>query len=464
MKNDNIKEKVLENVKVFVEKYFINESGRPITLTPYQEEFIKSVLKRESNKYIFLASTRVGKTEACAVLSTLIAMLYEGEEVVIVAPVFKQSERMFKRIRTYFNSNKYMSSFLDKTKSVRRDEINLINGSVMRCLSAANPEGLLGFGATTLVVDEAGSIPDNVIKTRILRMTASAAARGRMPVLIMLGTPHIANYFYEAWSSEDFVKFKVTWEDGVKSGILDRREVEYAKKVMTEDEFRMWFEAEFIPEERGLFNLRLIDEIAMLGKQKEPREGFDYYAGLDVARFGNDESAFVVLSIPRGLTIDESTVEMVYCSSRAKRALTDIAGWAKNLVEIWKPKVLIVDEIGLGSGVLDMLKEKIGNVVQGVSLMGKDRIDAYLWLSEMINSRKIILLNDEKLKYQFRSYDIVYQSDGKPKVVKKQGAADDLVDALALAVYAVKSERGENWYISDGAKEFMGVDTLRVIE
>jgi phage terminase large subunit-like protein len=171
-----IKDVIMENLKDFVEKHFVTESGKPVNLASYQEQFIRDVLEKKSRKYIMVSATRCGKTEACAVIATLVAILSDGEEISIVAPVFKQAEKMFKRIRNYFLSNKALLSLIDMNKSFRRDEITLFNNSVIRCLSAANPESLLGFGATVLIVDEAGSIPDVVYRTRVLRMTASSAA------------------------------------------------------------------------------------------------------------------------------------------------------------------------------------------------------------------------------------------------------------------------------------------------
>jgi len=438
---------VIANLQSFVSEHFKTEAGNPIVLAPYQEAFIRDVLQRQFPKYIFLASTRIGKTESSAVLAALVAILYDGEEVCIVAPTFKQAERMFKRIKSYFQSNKRLMSLVDTSRTFRRDEISLKNGSVLRCLSASNPESLLGFGATTLIVDEAGSIDDSTFKTRILRMTASSAARDRMPILVLLGTPHRVNHFYDAWLSDDFRKFRATWRDGVKAGILSEDEVEYYRKVMTETEFRMWFEAEFTSGESGLFDKRKAKELMIGAKAKGPEDGWDYYAGLDVARFGSDESAFVVIRVRSGVPIEDATAEMVYYSCRAKRPLTDVIGWAKKLIEKWKPRYVAVDELGLGSGVYDHLKEALGDVIRPVRLAGQERVDVYMSLLDMIENSRIVLLNDDKLEYQLGSFSVEYQSDGRLKIVKNPRVRDDVVDALAMACYILKVEKSGEIHI-----------------
>ena len=442
MGSGGVREKILANLRQFVEDHFVSEHGVPVKLAPYQEKFIRAVLERKHRKYIWLASTRVGKTEACAIAATLMAILYDGEEVTIVAPTFKQAERMFKRIRNYFMSNKRLYSLVDFSGSFRRDEITLFDKSVIRCLSAANPESLLGFGASVLIVDEAGSIPDEVFRTRILRMLASAKASGKEPVLILLGTPHVRNHFFDAWMSDDFWKMRTTWKEGVEAGILDEEEVMYAKKRLSENEFKMWYEARFVGSGKSLFDLDKVKELGVMRRMKEPEDGFDYYAGLDVARLGTDESAFVVVRIPKGVSLGESQIEVVYYSTRSKRPLTDIARWAEQLVERWNVNLLAVDATALGAGVFDYLRERLGGRVVGVKMIGAERRDAYLNLAHLIETDQILLPADEKFLAQFESFELSFSSDGVMRLIKNPRMLDDLVDALALACMVLKREKG----------------------
>ena len=438
---DGFGQSVLSHLEEFVNEHFVTESGQKIRLAPYQAEFIKSVLSRNNRKFILLASTRTGKTEACAILATLIALIYDGEEVCIVAPTFKQAERMFKRIMAYFRSNKSLYALVDTERSFRRDEINCRNGSVLRCVSASNPESLLGFGATTLIVDEAGSIDDATYKTRVLRMIASAAARDRQPILVLIGTPHRMNHFYSSWLSDEFVKFRVTWEQGVKAGILDQTEVDYARSVMTDTEFKMWWEAEFISGETGLFDRRRVKSLMVGRKLKEREDGYEYFAGLDIARLGLDESVYAVVRIREGVPIEDAVAELVFHSCRAKRPLSDIIGWAKTLTERWQPRRIGVDALGMGAAVYDVLKEKLGDRVTGINLVGKERTQVYMTLAEMIDSNRIMFYPDDKLEYQFGSFGVQYTSDGKMRITKNPRINDDVVDALAFAVYVMREER-----------------------
>lgn len=61
--------------------------------------------------------------------------------------------------------------------------------------TAQNEEGLLGYGTSVIVVDEAGSIEPRIIKERVLRMLATE--RGRKNLLFLIGTPHnIESYLF----------------------------------------------------------------------------------------------------------------------------------------------------------------------------------------------------------------------------------------------------------------------------
>ncbi|MEM4863535.1 MAG: terminase family protein, partial [Candidatus Nezhaarchaeales archaeon] len=274
--------------------------------TSYQLEFISKVLRREgTGKYILVASTRAGKTTATSMLSVLLAIAYPDEDVVVVAPTMRQSNILFGMVRNYFYSNKFLLSLVDKRKGFTREIIHLINGSTLRMLTAGSPEGLLGFGASALIVDETASIDDAILKTRLFRMLASPRNKEK-PLIVLLGTPHRAGFFYDAWLSDDYAKFRWTWRDAVEAGLMKPEMVEYFRKTLSKAEFARWFEAEFIPEEEGLFfNPVQLRECAVagIGKTETPpslRIGYRIYCGLDVARYGDDETALVCIKCPDG--------------------------------------------------------------------------------------------------------------------------------------------------------------------
>ena len=427
---------VLDNLSSIVESNFVFPDGRRAKPVFYQEEFIKNVLSRKKRRHLFVASTRVGKTTATSILAVLSAILYDGEEVTIIAPKFDQALHIFQTIRSFFFNNEKLMAFVNLDMGFRRDEINLRNGSVLRVLTAGSPTGLLGYGATMLIVDECASIPDEVFRTRILRMLAGKAGRPE-PYVVLLSTPHNRNFFYEAYVSGRYEVYRVTWKDGVKAGILDKEWVMEAKNMMSAQEFKIWFEAEF-PEVGGeVFSIEMVNKLAVGSKWNEPLDGYDYYMGLDVARMGVDESAVVVIAVPKHARDDYKAVaEVCYFSTRAKQTLSNIMKWAAEIAEKWKVERIGVDVTGMGAGVADVLAEYFGNKVVQINMVGNMRNDVYMNLQRLIEDARIVLVKDSKFIGQFYNYRVEPDKLGRLRVVKDRGVRDDLVDALSYACWA----------------------------
>ena len=437
------KEIIIDNIKYIVKKYFITETGSNVELTEYQEKFIKEILKREKRKYIFLASTRAGKTEATAVAATLSALFYDAETVVVIAPTFKQSMILFRRIQNYFLSNKRMYEMLDR-ENTRMGDIRLKNLSRIMTLSAGNPEGLLGFSATMLIIDEAGSIPEDVIKTRVLRMITSA--RGNPPILVMLGTPHQKNYLWEAWNDPAFYKIRVTWKDAVKEGQMNEEEVMFMKERLPEPVFRVWYEAEFPEEdEDAIFKTVWINKAYEEYEKHKDKEIDTYRIGVDVARFGNDLTVITVL----GYNEKDDLWIMKDIEVITKSDLMNVVGRVKNMYEKYKDKVseINVDEIGIGAGVLDRLKE-LGLPAYGFNAGAKPPRDTdkyenmkSFWTYELRNAfeeGKIIIMPRKELIDELLKIKYEFSSTGRLRIVDPKDKSPDYFDSLLIAFANVK--------------------------
>ncbi len=146
-------------------------------------------------------------------------------------------EGIFERIKEHLTRNGKLKSLV---RRIVQGRVKFKNGSRIYCLTAQNEEELLSYGASVVIVDEAGSFEPRVIKERVLRMLATE--RGKKNLLFLIGTPHnMKSYLFEAWNSDDFVKYRITWKDAVKAGIMSKEEVEFARKTLSEDEFAVWY-------------------------------------------------------------------------------------------------------------------------------------------------------------------------------------------------------------------------------
>ncbi len=121
-------------------------------------------------------------------------------------------------------------------------------------------------------------------------------------------------------------------------------------------------------------------------------EGGQRRLGIDVARFGDDRTVFLLRAGPN--------VEKVRIEGR--RDAMEVAGIAVQLIKQWKAQMVCVDTIGIGSGVYDRLVElkkevdssgnpKIATFVQLVAICRQDQqgtdLPRYFDASDAVRSR-----------------------------------------------------------------------------
>ncbi len=105
--------------------------------------------------------------------------------------------------------------------------------------------------------------------------------------------------------------------------------------------------------------------------------------------------------------------------------------------------------------VYDILKENIGEEIAVIGFdfsKKKERIELYERLRYLIEEKKILLLNDNRMRENFNAFRVKYRSDGTRDVEKRRDIESDILDGLALAVYGF--ENGDRICVA----EFMDID------
>jgi phage FluMu gp28-like protein len=160
--------------------------------------------------------------------------------------------------------------------------------------------------------------------------------------------------------------------------------------------------------------------------------------GVDFARFGKDASAIIVLEQPR----DSDKVYIVYLEEIQKKPLTDVITRILYIQSMINCKKIYCDVTGLGAGPVDILKEKIGGAVEGVTFTAQSKVDMFYNLKLLLQQKRLIIpdyttVNKplvKKLFYEFLSIKKEQKTDDKlPRITHEEGTHDDLVCALALA-------------------------------
>jgi hypothetical protein len=154
-----------------------------------------------------------------------------------------------------------------------------------------------------------------------------------------------------------------------------------------------------------------------------------------VARFGDDKTVFVIRQGPKILDITEF----------ANLDNMEIVSELTDYFHKWRPSLICIDAIGVGTGVFDRAKQ-LGMPVHPVVVSQKStepmqylnlRAQLYGLTREWLNNGADIP-NEPKLEQQFSSIEFGYnkkmqiQMLGKKEIKAKGGESPDKVDAITL--------------------------------
>ena len=416
MNIEYVKEKLRELSKKYPIGFAEWISG--FKLFPYQRKFLAD----QSKRMIFVAGRQIGKSTIVALKALWRAWTHENQVILVIAPTFRQSKILFDKIRSFLmNEDLIMNDVVRLTMH----DIVFKNGSSIHCLPAVQ-ENIRGYTADMIIVDEAAYVPDEVFTA----IEPSLAVKDG--TLVLLGSPYTpSGYFYRAWTSSDWSKYHVS---SYKNPLIRKEWIEKYRASHTEIEFRREILGEFVEEtEEGLFSLDAVRRAMKLKRTGSPVPGYRYFMGVDLARFGKDMTAVVLIGVKEG--DEEAPFEMHALYYRQKRPLNETIGWLLDLNMKWKPEKIFVDANGLGAGVYDVLVEKLGSMVNDVKVSGRERVEMYMTTKRLLEEGKLLLINDSKLLEHFLNYEVKYTSSGKIRVIKKPEGHDDISDATVYAVY-----------------------------
>ena len=310
-------------------------------------------------------------------------------------------------------------------------------------------EALAGYHAEHLlcIVDEASGLPDPVFRPLEGYMTQPDNK------VILAGNPtRSEGYFYRIFNDplfgQDFVKLH--WSS-TESPLVSNDWVEMMKRRYGEDslEFRIRVLGEF-PQvgELELIPREWIDRAVYVKKPDFLSPDVPVIWGVDVARFGSDESALV----------SRSGAFVLDIKTKTGLDTIEVADWILDEYHKSdiKPSTICVDVSGgLGAGVSDYLRRVLGSMVLDVNVglraFDTERFillrDELWWnLRTAFETGRLYIPPHEKLKRQLMS--VRYSIDGRQKIrieskrdMKKRGVqSPDCADALCLTFYLEPSE------------------------
>ena len=409
----------------------------------------EQVLSHQGN--ITLRTGRqVGKSEVISEKALRFAKANPGTTTLVIAASQRQSSLLFEKIRGRADFDDEVSYAEKPTLS----KLVLTNGSRIYSVPAGRTAySIRGFTIDLLIADEAAFIPETVWLAVTPMLATSKKTRG-FGWLITISTPFgKGGYFYHTFSDPDFLAIHVSSEDCPR---IDPRFLKKERERMTKAQYRQEYLGEFCDEWNQLFPSDLLKERMTFieWSLEEKWEGSRFYLGVDIARYGGDENAFVIAELLG------KKVRVVRCHTTDRVSTVDTIGRIQEFHKKYNFKRIFVDDAGVGGGVTDILIERLGRRVIGLNnaskrVQVKDEEKRKGILKEDLYSNALMLLETGMLDLiadplLMRSLKSITYEYGEIKSantrVKIFGDYAHLAEALVRAVWCVK-EKGLDLYI-----------------
>lgn len=334
--------------------------------------------------------------------------------------------------------------------------------------TASKPDALQGFHAEDVlyIIDEASGVDDRIFEPVLGSLSTTGSK------LLMCGNPtQLTGFFFDS-HNKNRANYAAYHIDGRESTRVSPDFIQTIIDMYGEDSnvFRVRVSGDFPTQEEDIFiPLSMIEQCCSLLYELPEDKGMPFITmGIDVARFGNDETVIYVndrgrcrlACHRRGQDLMATVGEIV---SEYRRIIDGAAGYYD--------KVYInIDDTGLGGGVTDRLREvrkeeKLAKMavvpinaaekIETDTLEGKKEAERYnnlttaMWanMRDLLSNREITIEDDDATLAQVSTRKYGMASNGKLELeskndMKKRGlTSPDRADALALCLYMGKARR-----------------------
>lgn len=422
---------------------FVYDILRVEKIDPQQEKVLRAI---ETERAVAVkAGHGVGKTAVESWVCNWFMFTRPNCRIPCTAPTGAQlNDILWPEIKKWYD-NSYLSDYDLFEWTKRRFSFNDDNYkdtwfAVPR--STNKPENLQGFHAEEVlfIIDEASGVPQNIMEVVEGALTNDGAK------LIMFGNPtQITGTFYDAFNKDRKFFCGITL-NSEESTLVSKEYVEriYNKYGKHSNVARVRVRGEFPTQEPDtIIPINLVEKAAMT----EVEGKSDYIdIGVDVARFGDDETTFYVR---RGMEIIEHHIQY-------HKRTTQVSSFAATLAKKYNTHYTVrikVDSGSMGAGVIDELLNKnllntdIYEIGFGENAVDEEKYynratELYFNFRDILEKNQVYIPNDEELRNQLaaRKYTIDSKKDRfriepKDQFKKRTGNSPDRADGLVLCFY-----------------------------
>lgn len=433
-----------------------------VDLTPPQVELVQAIL--DNPQVVCRGCHGSGKdfTVACIALYWVFAV---GGLVLLTGPTERQVKEILMRreVRRLFKGKRLPGDLFEMALRIEDDE---------RCgilaFTASDTDRFTGHHAPAVLI----AITEGQGVEAEIYEAAQRVLTGEMSRLVVVGNANRPiGRFYEIHRSSQWVKVKISAFDHpnvqagreIIPGAVTLQWVEsIAKEHGKESSFyRAAVLAEF-PEDadESLVQRSWLEHSAERWSQGRADANSALVFSVDPARFGSDKTALAICQGRRLLEMNlwakRDTMETVgklldhLDRFRVRQALLD-ASAAPSAFSPPAPASVIIDEVGLGSGVVDRLRElgyKVRSFNGGSAAKGKDsdrfhnrRAEAFWTLRKLLEQGRVDLPYDPELWEELQATRWMTTSAGRIQIAPKDdiksqiNRSPDRADAVAMAFW-----------------------------
>jgi len=392
-----------------------------LEFTPHKAQ-VEIISLLEKHRWVICScGRRFGKSALAAHLA--FAKLLEPDSAVgVCAPTHGLSSIIFDMVAKLLKT-----SGIETTKwSIKDKEIVLVNGSILKGLTASKPDSLVGRSYDFLIMDESALIPDlEVVWTQHLRATLSDRPGSRA---LFISTPRGNNYFKELYDkgfdplAKEFACFHAPTS---ANPLIPEDDIIEAKENVSSTVFDQEYMALFTVFEGQIFkDVTYVDNLL----DTLDRDSVEFIIGFD-AGFDHSSAGVVVATNGECFWVVEEY-------KQRQLNTKDHAEWLQSMSDKYDVYNIYIDAAAAQTAhdlasLYDICSSPaIKHVTEGLAFM------------EGLFENKTLIIDSslQELKVELEQYA------WKPKTASGKEAPiklyDDIIDSLRYAVYTFKMHHG----------------------
>lgn len=391
----------------------------------YQQEIVDSCLDPDLMFVVAVVGRQFGKTCLAENLAIYWAINEPNCRVMWVSPTDAQAQKVLNEIVEAIIESGVIKSH---KRSGGDSEIKFLNGSTILFRSAASEDNLRGASIHYMIMDEAAFIKRTTVESILLPML-SVTGRKCLFVTTPKGKNFIYDYFKKGLDRRNnpaWISHRYSTTD---SPLANEEILKMFKDTLPDKLYQQEILAQFV-DSSSVFNN--VQELLNLPELERPVPGVEYYAGIDVG-IVTDATVIAIVS---------ETGDLVkyyrYTNMEAPELMDEIV----RVNSIWNFTNITIENNNQGIVLYQDLRRRLDNITD-FNTNSKTKPEIINRLIHLFNTRAINLVKDDYLRIELEGFIFKQSTTGHIKFFADYGFHDDVVMALAIAVWA-KENKGDS--------------------